>query len=78
MKNKEKHHTVGTFPKSNRKIPERGQIFVYNMIRFYGDVVHKEKQRKFNDFLYKDFSFRIDPLTNMAAIGNSYFWLVNF
>ena len=26
MKNKEKHHTVGTFPKSNRKIVERGKI----------------------------------------------------
>ena len=48
---KKKYHTVGTFPKSNRKIAERGQIFVYNMIRFYGDVVHKEKQRKFNDLL---------------------------
>jgi hypothetical protein len=26
MKNKEKHHTVGTFPKSNRTIVERGKI----------------------------------------------------
>jgi hypothetical protein len=27
--------------------------------------------------LYKDASFRPDPITNMAAIGNSCFWLVN-
>jgi hypothetical protein len=26
MKNKEKHHTVGTFPKSNRTIVKRGKI----------------------------------------------------
>jgi hypothetical protein len=28
--------------------------------------------------LSKDCSFRPDPLTSMAAIGNSCFWLVNF
>jgi hypothetical protein len=28
--------------------------------------------------LYKDCSFCPDPLTNMAAIGNSCFWLVDF
>ena len=28
--------------------------------------------------LSKYCSFRPDPLTSMAAIGNSYFWLVNF
>ena len=28
--------------------------------------------------LSKDSSFCPDPLTNMATIGNSYFWLVNF
>jgi hypothetical protein len=28
--------------------------------------------------LYKDGSFSSDPLTNMAAIGNSCFWLVDF
>ena len=27
---------------------------------------------------YKDFSFRSDPFTNMAATGNSCFWLVDF
>ena len=27
--------------------------------------------------LYRDGSFRPDPLTNMAAISNSSFWLVN-
>jgi len=26
---------------------------------------------------YKDCSFRLDPLTNMAATGNSCFWLVD-
>ena len=28
--------------------------------------------------LYKECSFRSDPLTNMATIGNSCFWLANF
>ena len=28
--------------------------------------------------LYKDFSFCPDPFTNMAATGNSCFWLANF
>ena len=28
--------------------------------------------------LYKECSFRSDTLTNMAATGNSYFWLVDF
>ena len=28
--------------------------------------------------LSKDFSFRPDPLTNMAAIGDSCFWLADF
>jgi hypothetical protein len=28
--------------------------------------------------LYKDCSFSSDPLTNMAAKGNSFFWLVDF
>jgi hypothetical protein len=28
--------------------------------------------------LYKDCSFRSDPLTNMAVTGNSCFWLVDF
>ena len=28
--------------------------------------------------LYKDCSFLPDPLTNMAATGNSWFWLVDF
>jgi hypothetical protein len=28
--------------------------------------------------LYKDCSFRPDPFTNMAATGNSCFWLVDF
>ena len=28
--------------------------------------------------LYKDCSFRLDPLTNMAATGNSCFWLADF
>jgi hypothetical protein len=28
--------------------------------------------------LYKDYSFRHDPLTNMATTGNSCFWLVDF
>jgi hypothetical protein len=28
--------------------------------------------------LYKDCSFQPNPLTNMAAIGNSCFWLVDF
>ena len=28
--------------------------------------------------LYKDCSFCPDPLTNMAATGNSYFWLADF
>jgi hypothetical protein len=28
--------------------------------------------------LYKDCSFSSDPFTNMAAIGNSCFWLVDF
>jgi uncharacterized membrane protein len=28
--------------------------------------------------LYKDCSFRSDPLTNMAATGNACFWLVDF
>jgi hypothetical protein len=28
--------------------------------------------------LYKDLSFRPDPLTNMAATGNSCFRLINF
>jgi hypothetical protein len=28
--------------------------------------------------LYKDCSFSFDPLTNMTATGNSYFWLVDF
>jgi hypothetical protein len=28
--------------------------------------------------LYKDYSFRPDPLANMAATGNSCFWLVDF
>jgi hypothetical protein len=27
--------------------------------------------------LYRDCSFRFDPLTNMAATGNSFFWLVD-
>ena len=27
--------------------------------------------------LYNDGSFRLDPLINMAATGNSFFWLVN-
>jgi hypothetical protein len=28
--------------------------------------------------LYKEWSFISDPFTNMAATGNSYFWLVDF
>jgi hypothetical protein len=28
--------------------------------------------------LYKDWSFRPDPIINVAATGNSGFWLVNF
>jgi hypothetical protein len=28
--------------------------------------------------LYKDWSFRPDPLTNMAATGNSYFRMADF
>jgi hypothetical protein len=27
---------------------------------------------------YKDCSFRLDPLTNMAATDNTFFWLVDF
>jgi hypothetical protein len=30
MKNKEKHHTVGTFPKSNRTIVERGKTVPFS------------------------------------------------
>jgi len=43
MKIQKKNTTLSEhFQNPIEKYAERGQIFFYNMIRFYGDVVHKE------------------------------------
>jgi uncharacterized membrane protein len=47
---------------------------------FRGEDLFKSANQKNHPWkvLYNDCSFSSDPLTNMAATGNSCFWLVDF
>jgi hypothetical protein len=68
---------------SNRPDSLTNMVLIGQFLKFFSSENALPNELKLHrkhlwNVLYKDHSFCSDLLTNMATIGNSCFWLVNF